>query len=142
MTYEALWAHQAQLIAAARQGETSGLIEHLYIDFLPARAHKLAHMFRDCSSSAPDVEDIIQVGALALVGCLETALSKGSNPVGYLMQTAQVRMLDFCKEQGSPIRVPAGSQRSGKRGPMVLSLDAALRGCEDLTLLDVIAAGS
>jgi hypothetical protein len=129
---------QAQLVAAARLGETSGLIEHIYVEFLPGRAWKLARMFRDTCGACLDAEDIIQAGAEYMLYRLDNAL-QAVNPIGYLLHAAQFAMLHYCQEQRSSIRVPHTSQHRGVAVPTVVSLDAPLPGCEDLTLLDLVA---
>ncbi len=133
-------ARETELIAAARLGETSGLVEYLYTEFLPVPARKLARMFRESCGAVLDVDDLIQAGAEQLLRRLDAALTVARCPIGFLKHAAQFAMLDYCQDTRSSIRVPARSQRNGKRGPEVLSLDAPLVDGEDLTLLDLLAS--
>jgi DNA-directed RNA polymerase specialized sigma24 family protein len=130
---------EAKLVAAARDGETSGLVEYLYLHCLPAQATRLVKGFRDAYGARLDVDDVVQVGIEGVLRSLDRALS-GANPVAWLRRAAQFRMLDYCEEARSLIRVPACSQRHGRgHVPYVASLDAPLAGTDDLTLLDLIA---
>src|SRR5262245_52210232 len=104
----------------------SELIEYVYTEELPGRAHRLARMFRESCGAVLDVEDIIQAGAVHLMHRQEQAL-QARNPVAYLIHAARFAMLEYCQEQRCAIRVPATSQRKyGARVPNMLSLDAPL----------------
>jgi DNA-directed RNA polymerase specialized sigma24 family protein len=127
---------EAQLIEAARAGDASALIEHLY-GRLRAWARRLVLAY---PASLLDADDLLQVGAEKMVRSLGAALVKSQNPCAWLMHAAQVQMLRECREN-SAIRVPYTALYQGRKAPQVVSLDAPLRGCEDLTLLDVIPAG-
>jgi DNA-directed RNA polymerase specialized sigma24 family protein len=125
---------EAQLVEAARAGDASALIEHLY-GLLRTWARKLALSY---PASLLDAEDLLQVGAEKIVRALDAALTKADNPCAWLMHVAQVQMLRECREN-SAIRVPYTALRQGRKAPTVVSLDAPLPGCEDLTLLDLVA---
>lgn len=131
---------QAKLVAAARAGDGAALVEYLYSGFLMCQAAGLVATFRANSGARLDAEDVAMVGVEFVLSNLDQALRKNVSPVAWLLKFAKLRMLDFCEEQSSLIRVPARMQRRGRRCPAVLSLDAPLDGCEDLALLDLIPA--
>lgn len=137
---DTLFAREAQLIEAARAGEVSSLIEYLYEFRLMARAARLVNGFRDAYGVRLDAEDVAMEGAEEVVRKVHKALAEAVNPVGWLMHTAQLHMLQYCLENRSPIRVPFGQQSKGKKPPQVASLDAPLASGEDMTLLDLIPA--
>jgi hypothetical protein len=133
----AVLAREAPLIAAARAGATSGLIEYIYRELLPGMARNLARGFRELYGACLDGEDIVQAGIEQVLRYQGRALQQ-ENPVGYLLLAAQSGMLNYCQEQRCVIRVPREQQRSGVTVPKVLSLDAPLGEESDLTLLDLI----
>lgn len=129
--------NESELVELARAGMTTGLVEYIY-QLLPVRAARLAHTFLVNSGSRLDVEDIVQEGILEVLGEVWTAVSLRS-PVGWLLTAAQHRMLHYCKENCSSIRVPHSSQFRGARVPWVDSLDAPIPGTDSLTLADLVA---
>jgi hypothetical protein len=133
--------NQAQLIEAARLGETSGLVEYIFVELLPGRAVRLVNGFRDTYGAHLDAEDVAMAGIDRVLRSVDKALVQASNPIGWLLWSAQLEMLHYCQEQRSSIRVPNRTQ-SARCGlvPNVLSLDAPLNGCEDTTLLDLLPA--
>lgn len=129
-----------RLVTAARAGDGAALIEYLYTGPLKFQAIGLVARFRANSGAILDAEDVAMVGVEFVLINLEQALTKDVSPVAWLLKFAKLRMMDYCEEQSSSIRVPARMQRQGQRAPAVLSLDAPLVAGEDLTLLDVLAA--
>lgn len=121
----------------AHQTAQLNLIEYVYT-LLPARARRLARMFRETCGAVLDSEDITQAGIECAMRRLDKALL-AVNPAGYLLHVAQFGMLHYCQEQRAPIRVPHVSQWRGRRVPVVLSLDAPLVEGEEMTLLDQLA---
>jgi DNA-directed RNA polymerase specialized sigma24 family protein len=124
---------EAQLVEAARAGDASALIEHLYGQ-LRVWARRLVLSY---PASLLDAEDLLQVGAEKMLRALDAALTKAENPCAWLMHAAKVQMLRECREN-SAIRVPYKALWQGYKAPTVVSLDAPLPGTDDLTLLDVI----
>lgn len=121
----------AQLVDLARSGDVAPLIEHL-CRLIEYRAHVLAR------GSGLDREDVLQEGIVMMLVEMKRALL-ASNPIGYLRRACTHRMSTFCLEYRCPIRVPASTQRDGKRVPVVLSLDAPLSWGSNQTLSDVLS---
>jgi hypothetical protein len=128
---------EAQLVSAARAGKADDLIEYLYCKLM-FRANRLIGMERPGSLHL-EAEDLVQEAIEQVLANLGKGLER-RNPVGWLLVAGWHRMTRYCMEFRSPIRVPKSSQFEGKRGPQVFSLDMALGGSEDLTLLDLIPA--
>ncbi len=137
--YSTLPQLEAQLIAAALAGETSGLIEHLY-SLLRARAARLVGWFQATYGVRLDLDDLTQEGIVAVLRNLDAALAT-DHPVPRLLTTGHYRMIHWGKENRSSIRVPHATQERGAVVPRVASLDAALTWDGDMTLLDLIPAG-
>ncbi|MGH2478051.1 MAG: hypothetical protein ACRDHW_00130 [Ktedonobacteraceae bacterium] len=132
---------QAQLIEAARLGETSGLVEYIFVELLPGRAVRLVKNFRDTYGAYLDAEDVAMAGIERVLRSMDKAMVQASNPIGWLLWSAQLEMLHYCQEQRSPIRVSASSQyHQGAVVPVVKSLDAPLIDGEEVTLLDLLPA--
>jgi DNA-directed RNA polymerase specialized sigma24 family protein len=142
-TYSNTSVDEMALVIQAREGETIGLVEYIYCERLKAMAWRLVRMFQDTCGAQLDVEDVTQVGIEYVLRSLRKALElETRTPIGYLLWVAKRKMLDYCKEQHCPIRVPAASQyQLGKRVPWVDSLDAPLVAGGEETLADVLAAG-
>lgn len=137
-----VFAPEVQLIEAARAGDSAALVEFLY-DRLMGRAVRLVGGFREAYGARLDAEDVAMEGAVEVLRLMSKALAEATSPVGWLLHAAQLRMLHFCQEQRSLIRVPAASQYQwGAKAPFVVSLDAPLRGREDLTLADVLESST
>jgi DNA-directed RNA polymerase specialized sigma24 family protein len=133
-------ACEAQLITAARAGETSGLVEYLYEHCLMGQALRLVNGFRSAYGVYLDAEDVTMEAMVYILRNLDKALSEAVNPVAWLLRVAKLRMLDYCKEQRGLVRVPARMQSKGVAVPAVLSLDAPLIDGEEFTLLDLLAS--
>src|SRR5258708_2529035 len=117
--YSTLCTAEAQLVAAARAGNTCPLIEYLYTEQLPGRAARLVNGYRMTYGARLEVEDVVQVGIEWVVREVNRALVV-TNPVTWLLRVAQLHMLRYCSEGYSAIRVPASSQRKyGYRAPHV-----------------------
>lgn len=129
---------ETQLLEAARAGDGSGLVEYIFVELLPGRAVRLVNGFRDAYGAHLDAEDVVMAGIERVLRDLDKALAVAANPVAWLLKAAQMEMLHFCQETRSPIRVGQVAQWRGHKVPQVMSLDAPLNGCEDLTLLDVL----
>lgn len=138
--YSILSAREAQLVDLARAGQADELIEYLYTHILPFQAHRLVERFRLVGVQL-DVEDLEMVGVEWALRTLDKALTM-SRPVPWLCSVAVTQMLRYCKENASLVRVPVCMQYKAKRPPVVLSLDAPLRGQEDLTLADVLESST
>ena len=137
--YSTTSVDETELVVAARAGETIGLVEYIYCERLRAVAGRLVRQFRESYGARLDVDDVQQVGIEYVLRALARALEPSvQKPIGWLLHMARLRMLDYCEEQRCPIRVPASSQRCGKRVPLVASLDAPLVAGEDMTLLDLL----
>lgn len=134
-------AEEARLIDAARSGSQTARADLVMICQARAwsRAVALAGFYRRTFGAVLDPQDIAQEAMLRAWLRLDKALA-APNPVGYLFKAIEGAMLTFCREQRSPIRVPVCQQSWGRRAPDVLSLDAPLSGCEDWTLLDLLAS--
>jgi hypothetical protein len=131
---------ESQLIAAARAGESSGLVVYLYERCLMGRALRLVAGFRSAYGVRLDAEDVALVGVEQVLRKMEKALAEAMNPIAWLVHAAQMKMLAYCKEQRSVIRVPSSSQWYGKPVPYVASLDAPLAAGSDCSLLDVLSS--
>ncbi len=129
---------EAQLVEAARLGDTSSLVEYIYTDLLRPPAAKLVRMFGETGVVGLDIDDVVQTGAEYILYRLDKALN-ALNPVAFLVHAARFAMLHYCQEQRSLIRVSCVQQWRGVTVPQVESLDAPLNRCEDLTLLDLLA---
>jgi DNA-directed RNA polymerase specialized sigma24 family protein len=129
-------SNEAQLVSAARAGSPDGLIEYLY-SLLRSRAVALVGRFRAFNHSL-EVDDLVQEGIEQVLYDLDKGLLI-DRPVPWLLTAARHKMLHYCEEYRSPVRVPHSSQNRGAAVPLVMSLDAPLAGCEDLTLLDTLA---
>jgi DNA-directed RNA polymerase specialized sigma24 family protein len=128
---------ECELVDQARAGETSGLVEYIY-RLLQARAVHLVRGFRAVYGVSLDTDDLAQEGIVRVLRSLGGALAT-DHPIARLLTAAQFRMLDYCEENRTAIRVPACMQRRGAVVPMVDSLDASIVGTDDLTLLDLVA---
>ncbi len=128
---------ESQLVEAARAGEVTGLVEYIY-RLLPARAERLVRRFQTDNRTRLDVADVVQEGIEQVVRDLHKGLLI-DRPVPWLLVAAQHRMLHYCLEFRSVVRVPHSSQVRGAVVPWVQSLDAPLNGEDDLTLLDLLA---
>jgi DNA-directed RNA polymerase specialized sigma24 family protein len=130
--------HENQLIEQARGGDITGLIAYLYTRFYRYAKRLSLSYQHGYDGLRLDAEDITQEGIERALRSLRSALA-GDHPIAQLLYTGKYRMLDFCQEHRASIRVPARSQRQGKRIPCIASLDAPLPNTEGLTLLDVLA---
>lgn len=135
--YSITRSNEWKLVDQARAGETADLVEYIY-QLLPARAVRLVMGFQAACGAHLETGDVVQEGIVRVLRSLDAALAT-DHPIARLLTAAQFAMQDYCKENCAAIRVPARMQRHGARVPSVASLDAPLPGCDDLTLLDLLA---
>lgn len=138
-TIYSLASQERQLITLARAGQRDDLIAYLY-QRLNVHATRLVAGYAQSYSANLAVEDVTQEGMEWIWRRWDRGLSM-SNPASWLIRVAQLRMLRFCAEQHSPIRVPYSSQHDyGHRPPHCNSLDAIIPGTDGLCLVDILEA--
>lgn len=129
----------SQAIDLARAGQPDELIAYLY-ECLYCHASRLVAGYRETYSARLACEDVVQEGMEWIWRRFERGLSM-RDPVSWLIRVAQLRMLRFCMEQRSPVRVPCSSQYEyGYRPPLCASLEAPIAGTDGLRLVDILEA--
>jgi DNA-directed RNA polymerase specialized sigma24 family protein len=132
---------QAEILAveAARAGNPDLLIVYLY-ERLNHHAGRLVAGYQESYGSRLSLEDVVQEGMEWAWRRMPRGLQM-HNPVSWLIRVAQLRMLRYCVESHSPIRVPYTSQREyGHRPPRCASLEAPIAGTDGLRLVDILQA--
>lgn len=137
MTTFAPSSRELQAVEAARTGNSEALIVYLY-ERVQHSASRLVDGYRLTYGARLALEDVTQEGMEWVWRRFERGLQM-KNPTSWLVRVAQLRMLKFCAEQRSSIRVPYTSQREfGHRPPLCRSLEAPIMGTNGLTLADVL----
>lgn len=129
----------SSMIEDAREGNPDALIMYLY-ERLAHHAARLVAGYRETYSARLALEDVVQEGMEWVWRRWSRGLQM-HDPASWLIRVAQLRMLRYCVEYHSPIRIPYTSQREyGHRPPRCASLEAPIAGTDGLRLVDVLPA--